>query len=196
MILAAPPGLSFVDVAGGMLARRSDGRLIGIPQAWLPEAQRERSCTAIAARAGLGAALSGPPSTYTTFAVGCASSRPPARLVPLDTPKIGAWLPLALGPLPANAAFLLTGLDNAMSSLGALPLALGNRGMPGCSAHVADDAVTLLFGLQTAQHALWIPDSSLLLGQRFYQQALVLDPLSGNALGAVMSDASAAVIGR
>jgi len=36
----------------------------------------------------------------------------------------------------------------------------------------------------------------VLVGVRFYQQALVLDPAAGNAFGAVMSDATAAVVGN
>ena len=40
-----------------------------------------------------------------------------------------------------------------------------------------------------------IPDDPGLVGITFHQQAFVLDP-SGNALGAVMSDATTAVVGR
>ena len=40
-----------------------------------------------------------------------------------------------------------------------------------------------------------IPNNPVLVDLRFYQQALVPDPV-GNAAGAVMSDAAAAIIGR
>jgi hypothetical protein len=48
---------------------------------------------------------------------------------------------------------------------------------------------------QQAKYRLPIPDSPALVGVRFYNQAVVVDP-SANALGAVMSDAAEGVIGR
>jgi hypothetical protein len=46
----------------------------------------------------------------------------------------------------------------------------------------------------TANWSLGIPNGTGLLGQQFYNQAFVLDPTI-NALGAVLSDASALLIG-
>ena len=82
------------------------------------------------------------------------------------------------------------------SQFGALPLALAPFGMPGCTAYVADEAVHFLFG--SDHEAVWtlaIPNDLLLLGVVFHLQAIVLDPLAGNALGAVMSDAMRAQVG-
>ena len=95
--------------------------------------------------------------------------RPPEDPSPLDTPRIGATLPLDDGPF----------------------------GMPGCTTHTSVDNVTLLVGTaNTAVSTLPIPDVAGLVGIHFFQQALVLDPAAGPALGAVMSDAAAAVVGN
>lgn len=47
----------------------------------------------------------------------------------------------------------------------------------------------------TVRVTIPIPDDPGLIGARFYQQALVLDPRA-NAAGFVVSDAAAAAIGR
>jgi hypothetical protein len=139
----------------------------------------------------------GAASSYVTFGGGCAGSLPPSRLVPRDTPRIGATLEVRLANLPANAAFLIAGTSTTTSTLGPLPLDLGALGMPGCSLRVSNDFVRFLVGSGgSASHALAIPNSLALVGARFYQQALVLDPAAGNVLGAVVSDAAAAVIGN
>jgi hypothetical protein len=69
--------------------------------------------------------------------------------------------------------------------------------MPGCTAFVSIDAVDLLLGAGTrASWSMSIPAAPNLLGSRFHQQALVVDPLAGNASGAVVSDAATAVVGH
>lgn len=68
--------------------------------------------------------------------------------------------------------------------------------MPGCQLAISLDATLPLVG--QGHQATWqlsIPDRAELLGLRFYNQALVLDPAAGNALGAVLSDAAEGVIG-
>jgi len=60
---------------------------------------------------------------------------------------------------------------------------------------VSVDAVTLLSGRGgTATFRLSIPDAPVLVGMHFFEQAMVLDPAAGNALGAVMSDAAEGVV--
>ena len=76
-----------------------------------------------------------------------------------------------------------------------LPQRLDPLGMPGCSAHVSPDAVLFVAGSGgEAKFTITVPYQPSLLGLRFYNQAFVLDP-AANALGAVVSDAAAALIG-
>jgi len=199
-----PAGLTYVEVAAGALhtvARRSDGSVI----AWGSNGYGQ--CNVPSLPAGLGyiqigaggfntVAHVGAVSSYVIFGAGCAGSMPSTTLVPLDTPRIGAALQVHLDHLPVNAAFLIAGFSNSNSAFGPLPLDLGPIGMPGCAARVSIDFVALVLGSGGfADHRLPIPNVPGLVGVHFYQQALVLDPGAGNALGAVMSDAAAAVIG-
>lgn len=132
----------------------------------------------------------GPTSTYVTYANGCSGTLPAARLVPRDTPRIGSTMKVTLLDLPQSAAFLLLGWGQTV------PVSLGGLGMPGCFQHVTTDGAVFLLGqYQQAQWELAIPDWLGLVGFRFYNQAVVLDP-AANALGAVVSDAAAAVIGH
>jgi len=91
----------------------------------------------------------------------------------------------------------LLGFSNTDCSLGPLPFDLGPLGIPGCSARVSVDFVAFVLGSGGfADCRLSIPNNPVLVGVRFYQQALVLDPAAGNAFGAVTSDATAAVVGN
>ena len=138
----------------------------------------------------------GPASTYTTFGAGCAGTLPAAHLVPLDTPRIGSTLQVQLFNLPASVAFMVAGLSNTSSSLGALPLDLTAFGMPGCTAFVSQQFLSFVAGVNNqATCILPIPNLAGLVGTTFYQQAMVLDPGAGNSTGAVMSDAATAVVG-
>lgn len=144
-----------------------------------------------ASRGGMVIARVGPTSTYVTFANGCAGSHPAARLVPLDTPRIGATHEVNVLDVPAGAAFVLFGMSHTS------PQSLATLGMPGCSLHVtADAAVVVTTTTGNARFQLPIPDVPALVGTHFFNQALILDPAAGNALGAVMSDAAEGVVGR
>lgn len=69
--------------------------------------------------------------------------------------------------------------------------------MPGCSAALVPDAVVLVSGAAgNAVFEMPIPNDAGLIGLRFHNQAFVLDPNAGNPLGAVVSDAAEAVVGR
>jgi hypothetical protein len=130
------------------------------------------------------------PALFVGYAPGCAGSLPAARLVPRDTPKIGRTLEVTVFDLPANLAFMVFGFSSSP------PTPLASFGMPGCDRHVSVDGAVLLLGQdQQAKYRLPIPDSPALVGVRFYNQAVVVDP-PANALGAVMSDAAEGVIGR
>jgi hypothetical protein len=200
---ALPPGLTYVEVAAGELhtvARRSDGSVV----AWGDNSWGQLDVPSLPpgltyadiAEVGAIAARIGLPSTYVTFATGCAGSLPAARLVALDTPRIDATLQISLNNLPADAALLLLGFSNTSCPLAPLPLGLAAFGMPGCTLYTSVEIATLVAGSGgRAEQTLAIPNDPLLVGARFYHQALVLDPAAGNPLGAVMSDAATAVVG-
>ena len=191
------PGLPFGVTYVGMssqFARRSDGTIVAL-----------RNTAPVLPPVGNGSYLEvrdtivrvGPTSTYVSFAPGCSGSRPATRLVPLDTPRLGAHLDVTLFDLPVDVAIVLTGLSITWSGTGPLPLPLGAFGMPGCTAFVAPDHALLVTGQNHEAQLQWmLPNASALLGARFHQQAFVPDPAAGNPLQAVMSDATTAVVGR
>ena len=75
-------------------------------------------------------------------------------------------------------------------------IALDFLGMPGCVANVSLDGIAFLSGTGgTATWSLPIPYQPMLLGTRFYNQAFVFDPAAGNSMGAVVSDATEAIVG-
>jgi hypothetical protein len=134
----------------------------------------------------------GPTCTYTSFASGCAGSRPVTRLIPRDTPRLGRTLEVTLLDLPQDLAILVFGWQRLPG-----PVDLGFTGMPGCNLHISFDASVPLVGQNhQASWSLPIPRQTFWVGTRFYNQALVIDPAAGNGLGAVMSDAAEAVIGH
>ncbi|MBM4061382.1 MAG: hypothetical protein FJ265_09865, partial [Planctomycetes bacterium] len=206
-IPASPPGLAWVGIASGpgadhSIGRRSDGSVV----AWGRNGARQcdlgvlpPGLAALQASASAWATVVryGPPAAYVRTGLGCAGSMPAAALVPLDLPRIGTVLTVALDHLPADVALMFTGLSATASRFGPLPLSLAGLGMPGCTAYTSDDAVTFVIGSgNRARYELSIPAGSALVGLRLHQQALVLDPGAGNALGAAISDAAALVVGR
>jgi hypothetical protein len=141
-------------------------------------------------------ALFGAAASYTTFASGCPGSLGVPTLTPLALPVLGQMVMVQIDHLPMDLALLFTGLSNETSPFGPLPIDLGALGMPGCTANVSPDVTTAVAG--GGSSATWsfvVPSSPPLFGLRLYQQALVLDPNSGNPLGAVMSDAAALILG-
>ena len=135
-------------------------------------------------------------SWYRPFGAGCSGSLPTARMLPLDTPRLGATVRVRVVDLPLGIAFLMTGFSNSMGTTGPLPSSLAGIGMPGCFAYVRNDIVGVIAGPgTTAEFALTVPNDLGLVGLAFYQQAFVPDP-GQNALGAVNSDAIEAVVGH
>lgn len=195
-----PPGVVYVaDVAGGefhVVLRRSDGKVVHIGgtnyrENWIPECLPGESYVQVDALSVYSAARYGPTCTYVTFADGCAGSRPAARLVPRDTPRIGKTLEVTLFDLPVDAAIMFCGWQRLPS-----PMALDVWGMPGCTLHVDPQfSAVLVGGDGQAKHRLPIPNLPGLVGLRVYSQAGVLDP-GANSLGVVLSAASEAVIGH
>ena len=188
-----PFGVSYVGISTSM-ARRSDGLLVSlVGYGVLSQPPAGRSCMEVADTI----VREGPTSTYVSFAPGCSGSRPATRLVPIDTPRLGADLEVTLFDLPLDLAIVGTGLGTTGSGPWSLPLSLGSFGMPGCTLFVAWDHTVMVGGAQHEAMLRWtIPNAITLLGARFHQQALVPDPGAGNAMQAVMSAATTAVIGR
>lgn len=136
------------------------------------------------------------PASYTTLGPGCAGTLPVSTLQAVSMPRIGQSFLVILNNLPANVAFLMTGWSDTMSSLGSLPVDLLPLGAPGCFGRVSLDSTTLLFGSGgNALSTMTLPNFPSLLGARFYQQALVVDP-GINQLGAVVGNAATASIGN
>ncbi|MCB9888959.1 MAG: SUMF1/EgtB/PvdO family nonheme iron enzyme [Planctomycetes bacterium] len=132
---------------------------------------------------------------YALFALGCSGSLGRSTLRAAQPPRLGGSLQGDIDNLPLSAALLFTGFSRTSSALGTLPVALSPYGMPGCQLHVSLDVPTLLVGTQgRADFTMAIPWAPSLVGVQFFQQALVYDPLAGNSLKAVMSDAAEGVI--
>jgi alpha-tubulin suppressor-like RCC1 family protein len=202
VVPALPWGVFYVEVrCGDSIAwlRGSDGGIVlegrtpltTAPYFKIPSLEQGRSYVSLSAASENVAARLGATSTYVAVAHGCPGSRPVARLVPRDTPRIGSVLEVTVFDLPQDVAVMVLGWQQ----IG--PITLGSVGMPGCNLHVSIDGTQALVG--QANQAKWvlpIPDQPALVGMTFNNQALVLDSSCGNALGAVMSDAARAVIGH
>lgn len=196
-----PPGVSYVDIVGGnrqFAARRSDGTVVAwepYPQYFdlqMPPLAAGTTYNSLAAGYNQVVGLVGPTSTYVSFAGGCSGSGVIPRLLPRDTPRIGSRLTVLLGPLPIDVALMVSSWQRL-----AQPVDLAALGMPACFLHTQTDAWTLVGGGGgQARYELAIPNAMALVGWQFQHQALVPDPMAGNALGAVVSDAAEATIGR
>jgi alpha-tubulin suppressor-like RCC1 family protein len=157
-----------------------------------PELQLGESYVQISTNGQVVAGRVGPTSTYVGVAPGCAGSMQAGRLVPRDTPKIGRTFGMTMFDLPANVAMLAMSFQRLPQ-----PLDLAFLGIPGCTWQIPLDAVGLFAGQNNqARFDLAIPSTQSLVGIRFYNQALVLDPAAGNGFGAVVSDAAEGVVGR
>lgn len=192
-----PWGVYYVEVDGGyrhLSLRRSDGRvevcgLVYLTLNAVPALDPGTSYVQISSGYDIAGGRVGAQSTYVGVVPGCAGSRPPARLVPRDTPKIGRTLEVTLFDLPASVAVMVMGFTRTA------PQSLAGLGMPGCEAHVSLDGMAALVGQNhQAKWLLPIPDQPSLLGLTFYNQALVFDP-QANAFGAVVSDTAEARVG-
>lgn len=139
------------------------------------------------------------PASYRQPGSGCAGSAGIPRIRRDGSlPWIGFTFVMQLvdAPGPAGVALFTFGLDNTFWNGLPLPFDLAAFGMPGCQLRV--DALSTQFVLTQSGAATWtlpLPNWPALLGMPFYNQALVMDPLTGNAFGAVVSNAMRGVIG-
>jgi alpha-tubulin suppressor-like RCC1 family protein len=194
-----PSGVYYVEVAGGanMVGfRRSDGRIDVLGNFnWnvthVPALDPGTSYVQVAGKHLSLAARGSSTCTYVGFAPGCAGSLPAAKLIPRDTPRIGRTLAVSVRNLPVDIAAMAMSFQPPTG-----PISLAAIGMPGCELRIQVDGVGLIAGQRnSATFELPIPNVRSLVGVRFYHQALVLDPMAGNGLGAVISEASEGIVG-
>ena len=132
---------------------------------------------------------------YGFFAPGCAGSLGASHFT-ANRPQLGTTLTVNVSNMPTSVGIMMTGFSNTNSVFGPLPFDVTIYGAPGCFGRVSTDATTLLLGAgNTASWSFSIPNNPALSGVKMFNQALVLDP-GFNALGAVLSDAAAMLIGN
>jgi len=115
-----------------------------------------------------------------------------------STPQIGDTFRVRLAQARASAAALLClGLSDANWAGLALPLDLAWLGAPGCRLLVSIDHAQAVATDASGSGSLNydLPDNIYLLGGRFYNQYLVLDP-PANTLGLALSNGGAAIVGN
>jgi hypothetical protein len=105
-------------------------------------------------------------------------------------PYLGTDFTLELRNLsPGRSTLLWIGASREQANGLPLPIDLGPLGMPGCALHVAPDITIPVFNVGgQADVTIALPNEPRMIGMRFYDQALTLDP-TANALGAVLSNA-------
>ncbi len=136
-------------------------------------------------------------ATYSPFGTGCAGSLgvPALNGAVGAKPVLGATFTLQVDHLPLGLA--VVGFGASLTNFGTLPLPfdLGLIGMPGCTLLAAPEVSILVSSASSVGTASWnIPNSPSHFGFRFYNQALVLDPIA-NAAGFVVSNAAAGQLG-
>ncbi|GAB4147138.1 MAG: hypothetical protein Fur0037_15290 [Planctomycetota bacterium] len=136
----------------------------------------------------------GPASTptYVTFGTGCAGSAGVPALDPRTVPALGGTFRLDVLHLPpaGGAIYMVLGLNRRVWNGLPLPLDLSPLGMPGCLAYTnVRGGGLVLHANGTATWMLALPAAPSLSGLHIFNQAVSLDPLAGNPLGAAVSDA-------
>ena len=136
------------------------------------------------------------PAYYNTVAAGCASSLPPAQLLPATLPRIGTTMFVIVNNMPVNIGLMLTGTSNVVSPLGPLPLDMTPFGITGCFLRASPDLLTTLIGGGgTASYSLAIPNSNSVLGTQLWQQPFVFDPPL-NPFGGTLGNTAALQVGN
>jgi len=134
---------------------------------------------------------------WSVTGAGCAGTPSVPELRPAGPQRaiLGANYALAVSGGVTGGALFGLGFSDTSWNANPLPLPLASYGMPGCQLHTSLDATQFVSASGgTAQLVLTIPNDPGLVGVRFFTQALVPQP-GANALGAVMSNAVASVLG-
>ncbi len=127
---------------------------------------------------------------------GCPGSLGVSSLTPTGAPTLGGTLSIDVNNLPLNVAVMCLGLSNTSSVFGPLPVDLTAFGAAGCFGLVSPDSNTVLIGAAgSATYILNVPNIPSLICTQIFNQAFVIDP-GVNALGGVMSDAGAGILGN
>jgi hypothetical protein len=114
-----------------------------------------------------------------------------------NTPQIGDSFRVRFSQArPSSTALILFGVSNSVW-VGGLPMDLGFLGAPSCTLLTSiDDVQTMAIDAAgAANHVYQIPNSIYLLGRRFYNQGMIVDP-PANGLGFAFSNGGVAVIGN
>ena len=159
---ALPPGLSYVEVAGGgavTVARRSDGSVVAwgnnqYGQCNLP-ALPPGLCFAQIPAGGNDTVAILRAGAYTTFGAGCPGSAGVTRLEATTLPRVGATMTVRVEPLPLSAAVMISGLSNMSWAAVPLPLDLSPLGLTNCSLRVSLDAIDALIGAWAPPPMRW-----------------------------------------
>jgi hypothetical protein len=138
--------------------------------------------------------------TWAALGTGCTGTdgRPVLSPEAGRLPHLGEIFPMRIAPLPVSILVTAIGILGASDTRWGpfpLPLDLGVVGMTGCVSYVSlEIAVALTNQNGAATWPISIPADLALVGQRFYQQGLVVDPGS-NAMGLIVSNGGAATMG-
>lgn len=131
-----------------------------------------------------------PPASHTTFgqACGVVSLTPITNWLPITGAVLASQVrgvqPTSVGVFIVASVFELP-----------VPSDLGSFGMPGCFLYMSVEYAEMLIAVNGA--AAWyapIPNNPAFIGAELLQQAIVLDLAAGNPAGAVVTNATRAVI--
>lgn len=134
---------------------------------------------------------------YAPYGSGCAGALgvPVLTAAPGSLPLPGTTFEARIAGAPLGVAVMISGLSDTQSGGLPLPLPLDPIGMNGCTLFAEALVLDLLVaGGTTTTWTLALPGGAALLGLRFYNQGLVLDP-AANGLGFTISNAAVATIG-
>ena len=136
---------------------------------------------------------------FSTFGLGCPTALGEPGLTS-NTPRINQPWTVTVDQVPSDCEFVLFpyGGSNTTSSLGPLPFDLAPLGLGGCGLNVANDYIgaTLAVG-GTASSTIAIPNSTALVNQFVYAQAVLFDVLpSGDFALIATSKGGRALIGQ
>lgn len=114
-------------------------------------------------------------------------------------PALGAQFDLVANNLGSTVTIGVVMLSTNLQTWGAwtLPYELSLLGMPGCRAYLSPDAQSVFVnvGTGTATFTILVPNNPVLAGLTLGTQAVHLDPLTTNPLGASMTNLAAGRVG-